>query len=170
MQPRTDTTPWYRQLWPWILLGIPASSMIYCAVFITMALTSESSMVTDDYYKDGLAINQSLARDYQASARGLSAEYTLEDRNLLNVRLLGGETMATNTLILRMIHPTIDDRDALVRLSRIQDNQFQARLPENLEGRWYLDLRDATDEWRLYGNVRFPSDGAIRISPPARNG
>ena len=166
MQPDTDTKPWYKQLWPWVLLGLPASSIVYSAVFITMAVTSENSMVTDEYYKEGLAINQTLERDNEASRRGLSAEYQLEDSNLLKVRLKGGSAVEANTLILRMIHPTLDDRDALVRLSRTDGNQFQARLPSAPEGRWYLDLRDASDEWRLYGAARFPSDHVIEIAAP----
>lgn len=145
----TDTTPWYRQFWPWALIAIPGSSIIYCAIFITMALTTENSLVSDDYYKDGLGINRTLARDDQARVLGLSAEYTLDDSNLLRVRLLGSDGQMTSTLILRLIHPTLKDRDQLIRLSHIDVDQFQARLPEPLQGRWYLDLRDASNEWRL---------------------
>lgn len=165
----TDTKPWYRQLWPWVLIAIPGSSMIYCAIFITMALTSESSMVSDDYYKDGLAINQTLERDEQAHRMGLSAEYLSDGHSVLDVRVAGSEALTTNTLILRLIHPTIDDRDQLVRLSHVRGDRFQARLPEPLEGRWYLDLRDATNEWRLYGAGFFAPRQPVTIDAAARS-
>lgn len=166
----TDIKPWYRQFWPWVLLGIPASSIIYCAVFITMALTTENSLVSDDYYKDGLAINKRMERDLEAGSRGLSAEYLMSDTNRLTVTLLGLDTTPQNTLILRLIHPTIDSRDELVRLSRVEGSQFEVRLPHSLDGRWYLDLRDPSNEWRLYGAARFPSEQPIHIMPQTRGG
>lgn len=165
----TDNKPWYRQLWPWILIGIPGSSFIYCAIFITMALTTENSLVSDDYYKDGLAINKRLERDRQAGLMGVSAEYSADGSNLLQVRFRSDSSSPPDALILRLTHPTIEGRDQLVRLSPTGEGQFQARLPEPLEGRWYLDLRDASDKWRLYGAGYFPAEQPIHIEAAAAN-
>lgn len=166
----TDVTPWYRQFWPWVLLGIPASSVLYCAVFITMALTTENSLVSDDYYKDGLAINKRIERDLEASRRGLSAEYRMAQSDRLTVTLLGSGKTSRNTLILRLIHPTIASRDELVRLSRVEGSRFEVHLSQPLYGNWYLDLRDPSNEWRLYGAAQFPSEQPIHITPQTQGG
>ena len=37
--------PWHRQLWPWILIALPASAVLGCAVTITLALRSPDRAV-----------------------------------------------------------------------------------------------------------------------------
>ncbi|MAL98621.1 FixH family protein [Hydrocarboniclastica marina] len=169
-QRSTDSTPWYRQFWPWVLLGIPMCSVIYSAFFITMAVTTENALVTDDYYKEGRAINQTLKRDREALARGLVAEYRLSESGVLNVVLESDEPLPTDTLILRLIHPTLENRDSLIRLGRTSGNHFEARLADKLDGRWYLDLRDASNEWRIYGAARFEPGESIQLSPQGAKG
>jgi FixH len=65
--------PWYREPWPWLLMAGPA--IVVVAGFLTLgfALQSADGLVADDYYKQGKAINQTLARDVQARTLGYAA-------------------------------------------------------------------------------------------------
>ena len=74
--------PWFRQPWFWFLVLFPAASITYCIVAITLSMTTHTSMVVDDYSKEGLAINQSLARDAKAAELGLEARIQQTGRNL----------------------------------------------------------------------------------------
>ena len=60
--------PWYRQFWPWFLIALPAISVVAGLSTLTIAVLNQDSLVRDDWYKDGKAINQSLARDDAAAS------------------------------------------------------------------------------------------------------
>lgn len=65
--------PWYKQFWPWFIISLPLSAVIGGIATLVLALQSPNSMVVDDYYKAGLAINETLARERAAAEQGLSA-------------------------------------------------------------------------------------------------
>ena len=64
-------TPWYRQRWPWLLMIMPATAMFGGIFTWWLAANANNSMVVDDYYREGRAINQQLARDDRATQLGL---------------------------------------------------------------------------------------------------
>ena len=45
----------------------PAVAVVCGAVMLWLAITSYDGLVSDDYYKEGLAINQVLRRDKRAA-------------------------------------------------------------------------------------------------------
>ena len=59
----TGATPWYREPWPWLLMAGPVTVIIAGGFTAWLAVTSSDGLVADDYYKQGLAINQTLERD-----------------------------------------------------------------------------------------------------------
>ncbi len=78
--------PWYREPWPWILAAGPAIVVVAGIYTAWLALKSDDGLVTDDYYRKGLAVNQTIARSEQATRLGLVAGIRIaEDR--LSVRL-----------------------------------------------------------------------------------
>jgi len=65
--------PWYRHPEPWLLLMAPLAAVIGGYPTLWLALNSNHSLVVDDYYREGRAINQTFARDAQAERFGLMA-------------------------------------------------------------------------------------------------
>ena len=39
--------PWYKQVWPWILIALPSSAVIGCIISINLAVTNAPT-ITDD--------------------------------------------------------------------------------------------------------------------------
>ncbi len=76
---REDSEPWYRQFWPWFLIALPATVVVAGFVTLYIANRHADDLVVDDYYKDGLAINQQLEKKAQAEAAGLSASLLVLD-------------------------------------------------------------------------------------------
>ena len=66
-------TPWYRQRWPWLLMLGPAIVVVAGIVTAVIAIETDDGLVADDYYKRGLAINQTLERAARTAALGLTA-------------------------------------------------------------------------------------------------
>ena len=70
-QTRRDSLPWYKERWTWLLMLMPATAIVAGFITLWLAITSFDGLVADDYYKQGLAINQTLARANAAQERGL---------------------------------------------------------------------------------------------------
>ena len=45
---QTSTLPWYRQFWPWMLFGLPASAVIGCVITIWLVLAHPDREVAPD--------------------------------------------------------------------------------------------------------------------------
>ncbi|SFR48684.1 hypothetical protein SAMN05216203_0793 [Marinobacter daqiaonensis] len=158
--------PWYRQPWLWFLILFPSMSVGYCIVAITLAITSENSMVVDDYSKQGRGINQSLTRDIRAAELGLTATVSQGTHELL-LQLDARESGARHHdyLTLQLFHPTLSDKDRVLQLQPQGGGYYRAQVPGNIEGRWYLDLRDPANEWRIKGEVSLPSNAGFTLRP-----
>lgn len=40
--------PWYREPWPWVLIAIPALTIIACGITLWLALANPDYLVVDD--------------------------------------------------------------------------------------------------------------------------
>jgi len=80
---KTDTKPWYKQFWPWFIIALPASAVIAGITTVFIAFENADSLVVDDYYKEGKAINQRVALLKRARDMGLKAELQRLARNRL---------------------------------------------------------------------------------------
>lgn len=161
---KQDTTPWYKQFWPWFLLGIPLITIFYCAIMIYLAITTENSLVSDNYYKDGLAINQRLSMDQKAKELGLKAELTFSDNGRVALTLTGDLTTPPSYLTLKLLHPTLDGQDVEVKLLPEPGNKYSALLAAPLQGRRYIDISSHDLQWRLKGEGSFPSNVATILN------
>ena len=63
-------TPWYKQFWPWFLIAVPVITVIMSGFLIHFATSTQDTLVIDDYYKEGKAIN---ARLDKVEAAGLDS-------------------------------------------------------------------------------------------------
>jgi uncharacterized protein len=48
--------PWYRQLWPWLLIVPPAAAVIGGAFTLYLAITRPDALVRQDCVKDGVVM------------------------------------------------------------------------------------------------------------------
>ena len=55
------TTLWYREPGPWLLMAGPFVVMVASFITLWLAIRSNDGLVSEDYYKTGMAINQTLA-------------------------------------------------------------------------------------------------------------
>jgi len=143
----------------------PAVAVLSGATMLWLAITSYDGLVSDDYYKEGLAINQVLRRDERASELGYHAHASLsEDGSRVRVLLLGAPGSALpDTLQLRLAHPTRAGRDQTAVLHMRVSGQYEARLIPPETGRWRVSIEDVAGTWRLAGTWHLPHDRAIEL-------
>lgn len=146
-----DARPWYRQLWPWLLLSVPAASIILGIVMLALALRTDDGLVVDDYYKQGLGINEVLDKKAHAAALGLRAQLTFsDDRRGVRVLLHGGSTQQA-PLLLRFVHPTRAGEDQNLTLHPLGGTMYEGTVAALSAGRWHIVLEDQDATWRLSG-------------------
>jgi len=95
--------PWYREPWPWLLMAGPAIVVVAGIVTAWIAVKNEDGLVADDYYKQGLAINQVIRRETAGAALDMRAR-VLFGENRVRVFLTGAAL--PQELVLRLVHRT----------------------------------------------------------------
>ncbi len=147
--------PWYREPWPWFLISLPATAVIAGLTTVWIAATDADGLVVGDYYKAGLAINQTLARDDAARALALSA--TMHSEAGVLALTLGGKLQAwPSQLTLVLAHPTRPGQDRVLALSHAGSGHYRAALPALAPGKWHAQLTDDASAWRLSGVLHTP--------------
>ncbi|TJZ73533.1 FixH family protein [Chitiniphilus eburneus] len=156
--------PWYKSPWPWFLMSIPALAVVGGIAMVVLAITSNDGLVTDDYYKEGQAINETLGRDHAAAALGLSAQVMLAD-DLRSIRILFDKPVK-GPLTLHVLHPTREGQDQHVTLQQQGPQLYAAILPRPLEQpRWNVELADGNHTWRLTGVWKLDSPTPLQLTP-----
>ena len=165
MNPLTPAAskPWYREPWPWFLMSLPAAAVVAGIATVWIATRSADGLVVGDYYKAGLAINQTLARDEAARVLGLVATLA-GDGDTLTLQLEGRLAAYPDTLDLTLAHPTRPGQDQAVTLSHAGNGHYRAALPTLADGKWTLQLADAAGSWRLAGVLHTPFNQPARFS------
>ncbi len=159
--------PWYKQFWPWFLIGLLASSIIFSLTYLTLSIRYYDGSVGGDYYKQGLAINEQLAKQKHAQTLGLEAVMRADALTGDIVVDLEGKRRPER-LHLALIFPTDSHRDRSLTLEHVREGRYVGMLEEPLNYRWYLQLQPTEGqdaEWRLTGEATFPSDDEIALVP-----
>lgn len=158
--------PWYRQLWPWLLMLMPATALVGGVFTFWLAATTNNSLVVDDYYREGRAINMQLARDRAAQSMGLSATLSRAPGGA-ELRLSGAAGTALPPFVtVHVLHATRSELDRTLTLAAAGGGLYRSQQHElPLDGRWNVMIEDPDREWRLTGSVTGFSR-ALEITAP----
>lgn len=164
-----DTTAkhWYQEPWPWILAAGPALVVVAGIATAVIAYKTNDGLVTEDYYKKGLAVNQTIAQSDRAATAGIQAGVKITSETL-SVRLSVKDTsfQLPSTLVVTLSHPTragLDQTRVLTQSGGSYSGEF--RLPAS--GHWLILIEDESKNWRLMGNVILPASGEMIIGGAA---
>jgi len=99
----------------------PAAAVVGGAVLLWLAVTTYDGLVSDNYYKEGVAINQVLRRDERAAELGYRAHASLSEDGT-HVRVLlrrTSQSVSPEAVQLRLAHPTRAGHDQVVVLTAL---------------------------------------------------
>jgi hypothetical protein len=157
--------PWYREPWPWILMAGPFAVIIAGLFTAWLAVTRADPLVVDNYYKEGLAINQVIARDQAAAMGGYRAEVVFgQSGSRVRLRLDGVASLPA-TVRLSMVHPTRLESDRTIEMRSLQGGWYEGEVVFPSAARWRLQLEDPQRAWRLTGAWQ-PTDGGGAVLTP----
>ncbi|EXF96193.1 membrane protein [Pseudomonas fluorescens HK44] len=161
MPAATATSPWYKHLWPWIIIGILTCSVTLTLSMVTIAVKNPDNLVNDNYYEAGKGINRSLDRELLAQTLLLRANVHLDEvTGEVDVRLTGNSTPAT--LELNLISPTQPEKDRKITLTRsaTEPGRYIGQLTDKIEGRRFVELLGSQDNhvWRMFEEEQIGHD------------
>jgi len=146
--------PWWKQFWPWFLISLPAATIVAAMITINLAVETNDGLVSEDYYKDGLAIHRDADALLMARQLGVEADIRFDRAGgLINVDVASTGNQALGTLVLSLNHPTRADRDSRLQLKPVGPSSYQAALPELSATSWNVELGAADAGWQLNGRV-----------------
>jgi hypothetical protein len=144
---------WYRQPWPWLLMLMPALALFGGLATWWIAAATSDPLVVDDYYREGRAINRTLARDAAALRLGLVATLSAGPDGSAVVELQARDSVELPAqLSLRLVHATRAELDRSITLAAVGRGRYVAAgqaLPQ--AGRWHLIVEGPERQWRLTG-------------------
>lgn len=157
--------PWYREPWPWFVMAGPAIVVVASLSTAVIAVKTDDGLVAGDYYKRGLAINKSIARDERARALGLSATVQFNGaRDRVRVLVTSGP-LPSEAPRLTLAHATRAGMDQAVDLRTAAPGVYEGTVRIPAEGSWSVRLEDRQSTWRLSG--RWRSTSATAALEPA---
>ena len=149
----TAASPWYKHLWPWIIIGILACSVTLTLSMVTIAVNNPDNLVNDNYYEAGKGINRSLDRELLAQTLQLRAKVHLDElTGEVELHLTGYSN--PSTLELNLISPTQPEKDRKINLARSasEPGRYIGQVTDKVEGRRFVELLGVEGDrtWRLF--------------------
>lgn len=161
MPAATAASPWYKHLWPWIIIGILACSVTLTLSMVTIAVNNPDNLVTDNYYEAGKGINRSLDRERLAQTLQLRAKVHLDElTGEVELYLTGNSNPAS--LELNLISPTQPQKDRKITLARSdsQHGRYIGQMTDTVDGRRFVELLGVEGDrtWRLFEEEQVSHD------------
>jgi uncharacterized protein len=169
MQSNELKKPWHSYPLVWMMISIPFSAVIMGVVMIWLAVDTDDGLVADDYYKQGMAINDVIILDTKASELKLNAtiEFNRVDKVIKLKFDKGLLERYPDSLQLKFQHATRANSDIAVTLAHGLDDQYIGYLERAIsEGVWYFEVNNKTmgaEDWKLNARSYVHSDNVINL-------
>ena len=172
MSEQKQVKPWYKHIWPWVLMAGPIFVVIASVSMFFVAKEHTTDLVTDDYYKDGKHIDIQLHRDEEAVKRHIQVQVLISpDKDAVKV-FVSGEFDSKQPLNLLLMHPTKKSEDQTVKLhpvsAEIQNGRMEYEAtfkPLTPTNHWYLRVEDSSGIWRVEDKWIVSQGNAINLTP-----
>ena len=155
--------PWYKQFWPWFLIILPLTVVVWTIITVIVFSNNSVSLVTEDYYKKGKGINIDISKINVARDLGLSAK-VFSDGNDVIIQFDKGELDHFPAITAMFAHRTLPDRDFNQLLTSDAKGQYRLSLNTELQGPWFIELTPHDKQWLVQGRVTFPSSSPVELS------
>jgi uncharacterized protein len=152
--------PWYRQFWFWFVFGPLLFIIVLCGITVSVAFHFADDVVTDNYYKVGRMINQTLEQDEKAAELGLQAKVKIDQLTGDVMVSLTGNHSFPKQMVLFLDNPAKANKDQRILLTEIAAGEYRGELNAAIEYSWYIALIPEADanrrkdaEWLLTGQI-----------------
>ncbi|NOH96306.1 FixH family protein [Vibrio sp. 99-70-13A1] len=154
--------PWYKQFWPWFLIALPSTVVIWTILTVILFTQNSVDLVTEDYYKKGKGINIDISKVNVAKDLGLFASVSEESDSVV-LTLNKGSLEHYPALNAMFVHRTLPDRDFSKLLTADAKGNYRLILENDIQGPWFIELSPHNSEWLIQGRITFPLETPTRL-------
>jgi hypothetical protein len=140
--------PWYKEPLMFLVVGVPVIAVCWGMVIITLAVTGKDSLVSDSYYRDGMAYTENNTFIDKAKRLQVKAGMVY-NQDEIRVTITGYLDEQPSFLLLQLIHPTLETRDESVMLQQTADGSYLGLSENSHLGKRKLWLQSPDQEWML---------------------
>ena len=166
-----DELPWYRQFWPWFIIGLLATAVTASLYTVSLAFRTTDSLVVAAPEGMDVVAERHLAAESVARELGLDAtlNFDLDSGAITAVIASDSSDALPRSLSLEFSHPTNAERDVEVPLAAALPDAdgnpvWAGHFVSVPTGRHYVVLTpEETAEWRLNGE--WSGEQSIRLQP-----
>lgn len=155
--------PWYKQFWPWFLIALPLTVVIWTTITVIIFANHSVSLVTEDYYKKGKGINIDLSRINVAKDLGLGAS-VLSTQDEIILEFDKGTLPHYPALNISFAHRTLPDHDFDVMVTADANGRYKIQTEQAIQGPWFVQITPHDKQWLIQGRVTFPSDSLTALN------
>ncbi len=153
---RSAPKPWWKEPWPWIVIGLPGSMVVIGFALLGIAIRNGDDVVNPHPYERGLAVGGVILKAREARAMHLQGNLRDED-GVLTLRVVPAVQDATVSLHLE--HPFRASLDVDATMRRIGPGTYEAKVP--LQAVQY-SAQVQTANWSMSGRWQPGSTGLLQ--------
>lgn len=162
-----ETSPWYRQPWPWLILGILAWGIVSSLITMSVAVRNPPQMQTGDYAQLGKALVDTHRRADRAGELGLAGDLRLADGQWMLELRSRPEAGPGDRLLMRIQHPADAGRDRQILLRMARPGQYLA-VAEDWPSRGRIIVSDLEQTWWISSTFEAHESGLEALLVPER--
>ncbi|MDN3651221.1 FixH family protein [Thalassotalea ponticola] len=147
-------TPWYKEPWAYLVFILPLSAVVAGITTLIIANTGADTVVVDDYYKKGKAINQDIGKYKLAEKLGVRFDIKVTENEL--VLKPTGIEKTFPMLNVAFYHATLADRDFAIKVTPDGNGWLRTPLENNIEGKWRIVITPFDNTWKLQTILGLP--------------
>ncbi|AUI86124.1 hypothetical protein BS333_06840 [Vibrio azureus] len=155
--------PWYKQFWPWFLIILPLTVVVWTIITVIVFANNSVSLVAEDYYKKGKGINIDITKMNVARELGLNAVIASDNETVI-VSFTKGKLPYFPALTATFTHRTLPDRDFSRVLTADVNGNYRFTREEPINGPWFIELQPHNKEWMIQGRVEFPASSTTLMN------
>ena len=164
--------PWYRQFWFWFVFGPLIFIIVLCGFTVSIAFHYADDVVTDNYYKSGLMINQTFKQDEKAEDLNLEAIVKFDRVTGEILITLKGNHSSPKNISLFLDNPVKLKKDQVILLSEVSAGEYRGELKTAVDYSWYLAIvpeadasKRKTADWLLSGDINLAKTAETTLRP-----
>ncbi|QBY05852.1 hypothetical protein E2K93_16425 [Thalassotalea sp. HSM 43] len=147
-------TPWYKEPWAYLVFILPLSAVVAGITTFIIANTDADTVVVDDYYKKGKAINQDIRKFKLAQKLGVRFDIKVTNDEL--VLKPTGIEKSFPMLNVNFYHSTLAHRDFSVKLTPDGKGWMRQRIDNDISGKWRIVVTPFDNQWKLQTTLGLP--------------
>lgn len=155
--------PWYKEPWPWILIGITGLGVVAGTTLAFIGISSPPEIVRGDYQRLAKFITENDDRAAAARALGLSGQLAVTGDEVGLMLSADNPDEMPDQLMIQFRHPATSDGDRIVVLDHRGRGSYRGLIPDAPSARAHVAVTDLAQSWVLSGRMGGDPDQTIMI-------